>query len=740
MGPNPPNGFHIPVIDAPTEDPPQLELMMNHLSRFAQTLSTHASLTNEQEAAEAKLAKVQQEREKWRNYHSSFVSLSEDQEKEIRDHKATLTRIRMKQREHLKVQEDAIRLMATTLLATQANNPLPTLDGKPSTDKFSARLEALEAQVPTVQGAAESNAWETKSKLNELQKAQETMTADLQNFKSNNTESQRSLSKGFDDKIAEVRSRISDMDVPLVFTRQINDFGLDLAAVRGKIKDLSKLEAAQDEMSGKLYDIGEDVRAFKLQKPTYDGLAEKLDTLNGDFRRLHIEVAGDDPENPGLLTMLENFEENLNQVREEVRGVHQSIAIVQDDVDEINKTHTSSEPLQNSTSVKQQSEESSLAVSQRLDKLELILKKDYATLQNDAETRDNMVAAEIGEMEKRVTSLSDQSQDLRQTVTELQNKLGFQTVNGAETRTLNGVHAVELNGVSHTHNPLNAPYNPGSPRPLVNDVSTELREHRSILESHYNFIADLQSKFNNLTSDEIAGKMTIQMQKLYPFASSVQNDMAGIKANLNHLQAGLNQLHAATYTLDSQAKHRAHWDAETRQIVESVRNDLITLQATVATANDLVTSHNTQLDDHESRLTIQGEDVIKYNQAFENVKSEATQQLATLGESLTALEKKLGSVESDARKETAKMHSKVSLMWNERPKEHYKMMSPVTTSPKSASPTASPSAPASPRKIIKMRLKDKNKEKKEDDAVTVAEDEEDEDPIRIRKRPRVETN
>ena len=727
MGTNQPFRFHIPAKDSPREDPPQLGLTMNHLLQFAHTVSAQASLTFEQKAVEARLAGIQQEREKWRNYHSSFVSLSEDQEKEINNHKTTLNRIKLKQREHLKDQENVLRVLATTILATQASNSLPDPDGKPPIEKFSARLETLEAQVPaaitTIQGATESNARETNSKMNDLEKAQEAIKVDLQNFKSTNFESQRSLSKGIDDKIAEVNDRISDMDVPLAVTKHFNDFGLDVVALGGKVTELSKLETAGEIMSQNLRDMGKDVQALKLQMPTYDDLADKHATLDGDFRRFHAEVAGDGPENPSLFAMVESFEESQNQFKEEIQQVHLNIAAVQDEIYEIKKTTKSPGLLANSNPPKHQLEDSLSAESLRLSKLELTTKE----MRTDAELKDEMVAEEFGKIEQRVTTLSDQHQDLLKTVTELQNQPRSQVVNSTETRAVNGIHAVEMNGVSHAQNSPNAPYNSGLPRPPVSD---KLREHDSVLESHYNFIVDLQSRLNNLTSDEIAEKMVLQMQKLYPYASSAQNEIAGLRHNFNMHQVNLNQVRAATYNLENQAKVRENWDLETRKVVESTRNDLAKMQATVATAND---KYNSQLGDHESRLENQGADVIKYNQAFENVKL-----VAALGESIAAWEKKLGSVETDVRKDIAKVHSKVMLMWNERPKEHAKMASPITTSPSSASPTASPSASTSPRKTINMRLKDKSKERMEDGAM--AEEDDDEDPVRIRKRPRVEAN
>ena len=738
MGPNQHNGIYAPANDQPKAYSLHLELLMNHLSQFSQTLSTHASLTNEQGAVEAKLAKVLREREKWRAYHPSFVSMSEDQEKEIKDHKATLGRIKSKQREHNQAQEDAIRLIATTILSAQANDPLPNLDGKFPTDKFSARLETLEAQVPaaitTIQGAAESNAWETKTKLDELERTHEATKLELQNFKSINSESQRSTSKFIDEKLAEMNNLLSRMDVPPAVIERLNNVGSEVLTLHSKVEELFKSEAKQEGMSRTIREIEENLSTLKSQEPTYDGLVKKIDALDGNFRRLQNEVVGDEPGNPGLFAILENFEENLNQVKEEIQGVHQSIAIVQDDIEEIRKPSGSSGSLQHSGISKKELEDSVSMLSQDLNSLELTLKENYTTLRTEAESKDELVAEEMSKIAEQVTAISTQYQDLHKKITQLQNELGSQAVNGTETHTINGIHPVELGGMSHSHGPLNTSNSFGSSRPM-NDV---LRQHDSVLESHHNFIADLQLKFNNLTSDEMARKMVLQMQKLYPFASSVQNEIIGLRNQIGLLQGGIAQLGTSAQYLDNQIKDRINCDAETRKIVESIRNDLGTLQATMDTANDFVISHNSQLSELESRLETQGAEVMKYNQAFENVKLEATQQLATVGESIAALEKKLGSVEADDRKERTKMHSRLMLMWNERPKEHAKMASPVTTSPKSASPTASPSAPASPRKIMKMRFSNKGKEKIED--VAADDEQDDKDTARMRKRPRAESD
>ena len=727
--PNQQNGDHA-LNTKPTEDsPPQLELMVKHLSQFAHTLSTNASLTNEKEAVEAKLAKIEQERVRWRTYHSSFASLSEDQEKEIRDYKAALTRIKSKQHKHYESQEKAIRLMATTLLAAQSTDPLPQLGGRCPVDTLSKRLESLEAElsvtINTIRGAAESNSWETKSKLAEIEKAHQTIEADLQNLKSAHNESQMSNHQQLEDKVGLLDLQLSKLDVSSAITKGFSDAGIEIKALRGLLEEIPKLESAQDSMSQKLQGIEEDVRGHKLQKLTYDDLVKKLEVLSGDFHRLNIEVVGDDAENPSLLKILEDFEQNLNSVREEIQQVHQNIATVQDDMDEMNKKTQSIGSFEGSVPSRPKDEQSGntfSALSQRLNGLEKTLEENFTTLRTEAELKDEMVAEEVEGINKRVAIISDHGQYLRTAFEKLQSTIGLEhTKPVADVHVANGVSVNLTNSISHSHEQHTSTY---IPAPTHSTMTDTLKEHGSVLESHHNFLADLQSKFNNLTSDELASKMVVQMQRLYPFASSVQNDIASFKLSLHNLQMGYNQVRGVVFNLDSQATQRARWDMETRNVVESVRNDIVALQTTITTITETAAAQALKLESHDTRLGIQEADVSKFSQAFENVKLEATQQLGALSESIVALEQKLASVESDARKETAKMHSKVSLMWEKRPKEDAKIMSPIGTSPKTGSPKNSPSAPPSPRRVLHMRKKDLGDERvEENDVPGVAVDE-----------------
>ena len=733
------NGNHDPTNGPTEESLSQLELLVKHLSQFAGTLSADACLISEQEVVEAKLAKVQQERDKWRNHHSSFASLFEDTEKEIRDHKATLARVKDRQRVHRGKQDNAIRLMATTLLATRSIDPLPQLDGRRPVDTLLSRLESLEIEFPeaitTIRGAAESNSWEIKSKLAEVEKAQQTVKADLHAFISENNDSQRSVHQQFENKVAQLNSQLSNIDVPSAISKEFGNAGINVKELRGYLDEIPKLVSAQGSMGQNLRNVEEDVRGYKSQRPLYDSLAEKLDTLSERFHRLNVEVVGDGPENPSLLATLEDFEKNLHQVAEEIQQVHKNIATVQDDMDEINKkarglSGGSAPPRPNS----EQPSGMFPALSQRLDALEKVLEEHFATLRKEADLKDEMVAEEVEGINNRITVISDQGQYIRAMFDKLQSTIGLQpTKSGAEMHTANGVGPEKINGVSHSHEQHTSTYIPGSAHSTMTDA---LREHSSVLESHHNFLVDLQSKFNNLTSDELASKMAVQLQKLYPFASTVQNDIVGFKHNLNSLQLGLNHVGGIVFNLDGQASQRAKWDMETRNVVESVKNDLTALQTTLTTVTETATAHATKLEGHETRLSTQEADVAKFSRAFENAKSEATQQLGALGESIAALENKLANLDSDARRETSKMHSKVALMWKERPKENIKMASPVCTSPKSGSPTASPSAPPSPRKLLHMRKKDKSHGKAEDGEVVGGSEEE--EPSK--KRARVEAD
>ncbi|MCJ1307029.1 hypothetical protein MMC25_000675 [Agyrium rufum] len=474
-----------------SEQSDALSTLTRELNRFAVTAGENASLSTEENAVAAKLARLEMDHEKWLSRHQAkdFPTLVEAQEREIANYRSVMLKLKDKRQNRAKGQAKLFQDMASVMLSAvnQQSQPeeqfsinqrldamvvdvakttsdLKDLRGESFTKTesdtvqsgFNEKIASKDTDVTRRFGELQSQVEEMKEALSATTKATQSTTA--------TEEMQKSVSEN-SKQIQESLSAAKEMQESLTNTIQ-------------EIKDSHSATAEE------MHDNFSDIRAVQsnhlaISQESQEALRNHYEALLERFNTLNHEVIVGSKDNPSLLTLLEDQQKMIDLLQEQ----REDMSYNQNHTPEVARSVSGNESNTYSTRIK-------------------YLEKEISDAKRDAKEKDQLVEEEMERLENMIKESSDQ------------------------------IHK-DLEGLHKPSTPEPVKDEKPDPWPVLNDHDTRLNAYALTLES-------VKDGFERMNSTEVVKQMVYHLQTTYPGPIA---EIAVLKDEIKMIQFHINKLY-----------------------------------------------------------------------------------------------------------------------------------------------------------------------------------------------------
>ena len=456
-------------------------LLTNQFSCFTQSISEIASITIQRDLSKATVERKEKEYEKWQVHGGDFSALSEEQDKELQHRKAVTAQLDQKLKRCEENRDHAVKAIVSSVLVCRDIKSVPLVEfDSTKGQKFEEQLAEFKHEIQALKSAkelADSNQRERRSSDAQSDSRWTLLGTDLDR----------------------IRTSIQSARTDLGLWKSIQE---DVAHMKTGI---TSLESQQLQL--------------KSLKSIEDGIANlrrENSALKNSYQALKDTFVREDDLDPGLLQQLELRKRETEEVQQRISKLEEQIDC------QSNSTTTQNSRIESLES-RRTSEGMNALTAQAREEAKRV-DGELLRLRKEQEEKDDLVGQEVERLDKVITSLQNNLEETTKNVGERVNTVETTSIaldrriTAQESRSSDLPQQALMNGVNSSNW-----YNVGTM-----ELQTQAQGQNKVLEEHNSrlvvcetVIRDLQSRYDNLSTADLAKSMVHQMQTMYPYPAAV---------------------------------------------------------------------------------------------------------------------------------------------------------------------------------------------------------------------------
>ena len=457
------------------------KLLISYFSSFTQSVSEIASVTVQRDLSRTAVERKEKEYERWQVHGGDFSALSEEQSRELQHRKAIMAQLDQKLKSFERDRNHAVKAIVSSLIlpGTTQTSPLVETD--------STKVRAFEDQLA-----------EVKHEIQSLKASKELTQVTRRERQPSDTESRWTL-LGTD--LDRIRSSIQTARTDLGLSKGIQE---DVTLLKKQILTLQS----------------RDVELSKSVKDDIADLRQEIKVIKNLHQSLRDVVTKENDANPGLLQQLQLH-------KHEAKENQQQISRIEEKIGSLSNTSTTHNLRIESLEASDTSEQL-IEVTTQANIESARVNGELERLRSEQEEKDDLVGQEVERLDKAMISLQN---NLEEATKSLEKK--FDLMEATNTTLSRRMTAQELKSSDHTRQPqLNGVHTTNwtdlgtvAPQTQVPHQKEVLDEHNNRLIACETVLRNLQSRYDNLSTADLAKSMVHQMQTMYPYPVTVFNQI-----------------------------------------------------------------------------------------------------------------------------------------------------------------------------------------------------------------------
>ena len=575
-----PSGGQTPqhMASSVTATDDQVECLTAVFDQFTDHVRKMAVVTLQREKAKKEMDKRELEFKKSRKHHFAFASLVEQQQLSRSQAQKRFEDLDRQFTDHGKAREKLSRNIASKLLSQSKSQPDSKLDSKDAdaiqrheqafreTQKHMKAIKTFTGQVSSLQGRADGTKIDMKMAQNDVRKVQSDVKntqIDFKNAQADVINAQIDVKnaqidiKSVQSDLADMRSRVNHVEGVLQNLPgrliDIPKLIVDIHEIRGS---LQSLRTHSSEAKSEFDNLKDEIRKMEgLAEQVHDN-TEKRKKIALNIAMLDQDVESHDQEHQAFEDRIKDLEGNAVTkadwiaLDERIKSVGHGhghghgpgqtadlevltarLKSVEERVQQVAETRAGSGDTPGSTSAVDGEAVATLRrelehfIKEQQERDDLV-SDEIATAQEKATKANN----ELGELSRTYDVASRRVDDwtsrFERTISEIQQRLAQSNHPTQQTETVPQAPSVAGSGDdNHTQT-----------RQMIKDLQEQVKTHHTGIAQLWqmyrtlNFaVENLDSRFNKLTTEELARYMVKQMSEMYPNASNIQASFDQVK-------------------------------------------------------------------------------------------------------------------------------------------------------------------------------------------------------------------
>jgi len=562
------------------------------LSFFAHSVTETASSTIKRDMALSKSIKTERESKKWQNLQADYASLAEAQAKAVKTLKDAADRVDGKLLKFKQAQDEAVKAMAATMVSVNSGTTNPAV--RPDNSKvkvLEAEVKELKDAVKAINSSLEASKNEQgRSKSGDSVSSRQSTEVQVIGIDPENPRDQLGQIGGFQTILSRGDNRISSLE------SNSEKFERSHATI-------AQVQHIQEQFAG----FQAQLNSTKVTKNNLSDLEAKVSSLTESLQVLNEEVIGISKNDPG-----NNHKSRITRLQEDMAEFTRELG-AQMEKTHLQIIHVASLATTGNSDVSQRLETSTAEIAQ--------VAKDLAAVVSDQKDKDELVAQEVERLDQTIVAMQADLVKMRADLFETRTKLQPPDTIASSTQALtNGAHFIQPQHPSA--NKMSPQYGTTSANPSYTQ-SKLLDDYNDRLVVCETVFLNLQQRFDNLSTAELARNMVHQMSAMYPYPAQVLAQLEQLGRNYNTLVQTVANLSGNYGTLSRR--------------LDSIAQTPIALQD-AANRQVLVTIHDEKIKSLEARFTaLSQRSATPGNSAELATKIAMDQKSASLDEQLSAL-------------------------------------------------------------------------------------------------------
>ncbi|MCJ1382711.1 hypothetical protein MMC17_005824 [Xylographa soralifera] len=459
------------------------KLLISQFSTFTQSVSEIASITVQRDLSRTAVERKEKEYERWQLHGGDFSALSEEQGRELQHRKAITAQLDQKLKRCEQNRNHAVKAIVSSILVTG------TTQASPPAESDSSKVQKFEEELA-----------EVKHEIQSLKASKELTQGTRRERRSSDAESRWTL-LGTD--LDRIRSSIQTARTDLGLWRGIQE---DVIHMKNQIltlesRDLQPSSSVKDDIAG----LRQENNVTKtLHQSLKDLITRENDAEPGFLQQLQLQKRE-----------AEETQQHISRMEEKIGSLSDTTTTHSLRIESLEASKTSEQLIEMNTQAHEESDK---------------VTGELLRLRREQEEKDDLVGQEVERLDKVIISLQN---NLEEAAKNFENK--FNIVETTNTTLSRRITAQESKSSDHTRQPqLN-----GVPNTNINWVDlgtvapqTQIPQQKQILDEHNNrliacetVLRNLQSRYDNLSTADLAKSMVHQMQTMYPYPVTVYNQI-----------------------------------------------------------------------------------------------------------------------------------------------------------------------------------------------------------------------
>ena len=507
--------------------------LSRNLSSFAHSVTETASLTIRRDAAQSKATKMEKESKKWQNLSVGYASLAEEQAKTVRTLNDAADRIDERLLKFRQAQDETVKMMAATMVSVSSGTTASVVSPDNSNIKFlEGEVEELKEALKAIHFYLEASKMEEANSKSKNTEFQDNIIdpENLRNQLGQTGGDQGEISRG-DHRISALKSDFEKLEreYATVTVTQIPDVQKQLARCQ------EQLNSAKDDLNGLEAKVGSLIQSLQILNGEVFGTNENESTNNHKSR-------------------ITRFQEDIAEFIKELRARMETT--------DIRTAHVASLATAGNTHM-----------SQRLEALKAELAqvaRELAAVISDQKVKDELVGQEVERLDQTIVAMQADLVKVRPDLSETRSNQQPQDMTAFLAQGLtNGAYFPQpnLNRVSPQDGVVAAD--------LSNTQSKLLDDYNNRLVVCETVLANLQQRYDNLSTAELARNMVHQMSTMYPYPAQVLAQLEQLGRNYNTLVQTVANLSGNYSTLGRRVDAIAQTTTAQRAVVNRLHEEKI---------------------------------------------------------------------------------------------------------------------------------------------------------------------
>ncbi|MCJ1432106.1 hypothetical protein MMC27_001462 [Xylographa pallens] len=457
------------------------KLLFGHFSSFTHSVSEIASVTVQRDLSRTAVERKEKEYERWQVHGGDFSALSEEQSRELQHRKAIMAQLDQKLKSCEQDRNHAVKAIVSSILVTGTTQTSPLVESD------STKVRDFENQLA-----------EVKHEIQSLKASKELTQGSRRERQSSDTESRWAL-LGTD--LDRIRSSIQTARTDLGLWKGIQE---DVTHMKSQILFLQSRDVEQSSSVNK--DIADLRQEIKVMKNLHQSLRDV--------------VTREDHADPGLLQQVQLQKRETEEIQQQISKIEEKIGSLSD----TSTTHN----LRIESLEASKTSEQLIEVTTQANMESARVNGELQRLRSEQEEKDDLVGQEVERLDKAIISMQNNLEEAAKNLgnkfdlVEATNTMLSRRITAQESKSSDYTGQPQPNGV-HTTN--RADLGTVAQQAQVPYQKEALDEHNNRLIACETVLRNLQSRYDNLSTADLAKSMVNQMQTMYPYPVTVFNQI-----------------------------------------------------------------------------------------------------------------------------------------------------------------------------------------------------------------------